>query len=327
MSNPENEGRPGPFARVAEEHAHVVLFEKVLAPTVPLGLLLDRRDEGAANSDVHGETSTANATVTVSLTDPSEYTDVRVATTGHEMWKIVPVGRLGWSHRCEMLAILANSLPFLASSGRAVEYMAEDVEQGQSAFVLLTASITTGQNKVGQAATTAAAAATVGAVESAETQFNVFNGSLPAAPTWTVAACMSWRLGGTRESVEKRGLADKDEPAPCNEGTDEGGGSCSGPSLSTSCRELLVLAVGRRWRCRGVGASLVHRLLADSRRQGHSHVYVRSLLEAAGFYERQGFRRIESEQAEGKGGVAEFAPPSADECGMVFDLTSCLSQA
>ncbi|CAM9835503.1 unnamed protein product, partial [Laminaria digitata] len=101
--------------------------------------------------------------------------------------------------------------------------------------------------------------------------------------------------------------------------------TCSGPSPSRSCRELLVLAVGRQWRYRGVGASLVHRLLADSRRRGDSFVYVRSLLKAVAFYERHGFRRVGSEHAEGEGGVAEFDPPSDGECGMVYDLTRCLS--
>ena len=326
--NPENKSRPGPFARVAQEHAHVVLFEKVLAPAVPLGLLHDLHNGVAGTSDGHGENSIVNcpfSTAMSSSTDPSEYADIRVATTEHELWKIVPVERISWGHRCEMLAILANSLPFLASSGRAVEYMTEEVEQRQAAFVLLAASLTAGKKEVGQAAEGAAATA-IGAVEPAEPQFDVLKGSLPAAPRWTVAACMSWRLGrGAHKPEQNRGRAGADDPVPSKEGTGWGGRGGGGPSASMSCRELLVLAVGRRWRYRGVGASLVHRLLADSRRQGHSFVYLRSLLEAVGFYERLGFRRVESDSSEGKCCVAEFAPPSDGECGMIYDLSGCFS--
>lgn len=329
VSNPQTERRPGPFARVAQEHAHVVLFEKVLAPTVPLGLLLDLRGGVADRSDGHGKHSIANcpsSTAVSNPTDPSEYTGVRVATTEHELWKIVPVGRISWGHRCEMLTMLANSLPFLASSGRAVEYMTEEVEQRQAAFVLLAASLTTGKNEVGQAAEGAAAATTRGAVEPREPQFDVLNGSLPAAPTWTVAACMSWRLGrGAREPEQNEEWASADDPMPSKERTGRGERGSSGPSASTSCRELLILAVGRRWRYRGVGASLVHHLLADSRRKGHSFVYVRSVLEAVGFYERLGFRRVESDSSEGKLCVAEFAPPTDGECGMVYDISRCFS--
>ena len=331
----KKEKRQGPFARVPQEHAHVVLFEKVIAPTVPLELLLDRRDEGAAKSDGQGETSTAtfpSATVIASPTDLGEYKNVSAATAGREMWKIVPVGAMAWSHHCEMLAILANSLPFLASSGRAVEYMADDIEQGQEAFALLTAPHTASVRAEGhklvqgvEAAAGAAAGMVAGAVEPDEAQSDVLIGSLPVAPVWTVAACMSWRRGrNTSEFAQNGRQAGADEPVSSDEGTNGGKDNCSGPSSCEPCQELLVLAVGRRWRYRGVGASLIHRLLAESRRKGNSFVYVRSLLEAVSFYERRGFRRVRREHIEGKG---ELLPPSNGEYLMVYDLARCFSHA
>ncbi|CAN0555484.1 unnamed protein product, partial [Ectocarpus sp. 8 AP-2014] len=57
--------------------------------------------------------------------------------------------------------------------------------------------------------------------------------------------------------------------------------------------ELLVLAVGSRWRYRGLGAALVARVLADAREVGDSHVHVRALSESVGFYERHGFRAVD----------------------------------
>lgn len=292
----QRDPRPGPFARVPVDHADSVLFEKVLVPGVPLELLLDQRQEEpvARPEDVAAPHVIALSATTTEVT-ALEYPAAALALA--HLWQLVPVGRGSWGHHREMLTILANSLPGLASSGRATRCMTDDAEQGQAAFLLLNSPVTANgaeterQEGVTEPATAAAKDATRQPEATGDSaSANDYLGSLASSPwKWAVVACMSWcrRANGednwsrpvkpVASAGERRGGERREDVAP----------------LATSGRELLVLAVDRRWRYRGLGAALVAKFLAESQQDGESHVFVRSLPESVGFYERYGFQTIE----------------------------------
>ncbi len=297
--HPTNLG-PGsaPFARVSAEHAHAVLFEKVLAPGVPVELLLHRSRREAGD-----RTASSGAS-----------NDSGVAFAAGELWRFVRVGQGSPVHERQMLAILANSLPALSFSGRATRYMTDDVGQGREAFLLLSA----------RAMATGTGASEGFTRQPAEPDEALADDLVPSPSGWTVAACMSWRrhtandsddddrLGATKPEREQGLQAAAGEGRVANEGT------VVRPSAG---RELLVLAVGRRWRYRGLGAALVARLLRDSARHGASHVLVRSLPESVGFYERQGFRAESVHTGDTGGGHGAAAVPTPDgECLLIHDL-------
>lgn len=308
--------RSAPFARVPVEHANVVLFEKILAPSVPLELLLHRSRQGTERR----------------TTPSAALSDCGITSAAGELWQLVRVEEGSPGHQHEMLAILANSLPVLASSGRATRYMADDVDQGREAVLLLsTGAPVIGTGTSGETSVVAPAVAT--AEESTgqpdEPDEAHANPSESLSSRWTVAACMSWcrHTSVSDDSLGEGRLLDTEAG-----GRDAGEGRAKDESMAelpSAWRELLVLAVGRRWRYRGLGAALVARLLRDSAQDGESHVHVRSLPESVGFYERQGFRTIE-EGVRGTGGehgVAAPVPNRDGECLLVHDLvhgTSCL---
>lgn len=310
--------RPGPFARVAAEHADAVLFEKVIVPGVPLELLLGRRPQGAATLPNDAATLHVNApSATTTTGEIAALQSPVAALAAGLLWQLVRVGRGSWGHHREMLAILANSLPGLASSGRATRYMADDVEQGQAAFLLLSSPVTANgagmeREEAVEESATASAEEAMRQPETAGSNASTDEGhldSLASSPSkWTVAACMSWRhrANGEHESLgPKRPVV-----VGAGERSDSERREDVAP-LPSSWRELLVLAVGRRWRSRGLGAALVARFLADSREVGGSHVFVRSLPKSMSFYERHGFRLIEDVGGTGK---------QDGECILVHDL-------
>ena len=279
-----------PFARVAAEHANAVLFEKVLAPGVRRELLLHRS---------HQETLERT-------TSPAALCDSGVASAAGELWQFIRVGQGSPGHQREMLAILANSLPGLSLSGRATRYMADDVEQGQEAFLLLNARATATGTEVSEESTQQHA-------EADEAEVNNL--------VWAVAACMSWRrhTSGGDDSLGK--ADDPEAEVGTRTAAGEGRRKYEGVAvLPSAWRELLVLAVGRRWRYRGLGSALVARLLRDSAQDGESRVHVRSLPESAGFYERQGFRTAEGVGDGGGNNGAAPVPTLDGECLLVHDL-------
>ncbi|CAM9432386.1 unnamed protein product [Ectocarpus sp. 8 AP-2014] len=325
----ERSTQPGPFARVAEEHADVTLFEKVLAPGVPPGLLLGCRPQqagiipkhSAASLTVDSNTATDNASGTPRIH--------AVAFAAGERWQLVEAGRGTGQHYSEMLALLARSLPGLASSGRATRYMIQDEETGQAAFLLLTAPATVCGSGTAEEATVVASSTKTALEEPGQVDAPDGAACADEDPAWTVAACMSWRRytnprGGNnlQEPVERgsgdvvsiEGRSERDEPP-------------AGSVTPAPSRELLVLAVGSRWRYRGLGAALVARVLADAREVGDSHVHVRALLESVGFYERHGFRAVDHGGCFRAGkDLEEPVRVSDGECLLVHDLGQVLDR-
>lgn len=317
MYQAQSGSRPGPFARVPVEHANAVLFEKVLALGVPLDLLLDQRQqesvaqpEDAAASHGNGHSVTTTAGEGAALKPP-----IASLAVGN-FWQLVSVGRGSRGHHREMLEILVNSLPDLASSGRATRYMTDDVQQGQAAFLLLNcpAGVSGGIGSQREEPVTEPATSTVAekATRQPEAASNSASAdghldSLTSSPSkWSVVACVSWRR---RVNAEEHNLIYPVVGAGKKSGGERTEDVALPPSLS---RELLVLAVDRRWRCRGLGAALVAKFLADCREDGESHVFVRSLLASVEFYQRQGFRTMEG--VRGSGG-------QDGECLLVHDRT------
>ena len=49
------------------------------------------------------------------------------------------------------------------------------------------------------------------------------------------------------------------------------------------------MAVVKEWRRRGIGAEILHALIAEARKRGHVEVVVSAQLQAAEFYREQGF--------------------------------------
>lgn len=324
----ERRTQPGPFAHVAEEHADVILFEKVLAPGVPPGMLLGCRPQEAGISPKHSVASVTGHSNTATA-DESDLPLVHaVALAAGERWQFVQAGRGTSQQYCEMLALLARSLPALASSGRATRYMTEDAEKGQSAFLLLTAPATacgsgTAEEATGVASSTKTALREPGQVDAPDSAARADEDLV-----WTVAACISWR----RYTNSSGGNNLQDPARPVEMGAGEvvsiEGRSVSeeppaGSVTPAPWRELLVLAVGSRWRYRGLGAALVACVLAEARDVGDSHVHVRALPESVGFYERHGFRAVNDEgcfRAEGGLEGPVRAVNSDGECLLVHDL-------
>lgn len=288
-----------PFARVPAGHAYAVLFEKVLAPCVTPGLLLHQN---------HQEKET-RTTCSAALSGSG------VAFAAGGLWRLVRVGQGSPEHQREMFAILANSLPALSFSGCATRYMADDTEQGQEAFLLLSARVTAAGTRASEETPTTAPPV------ADEPNEDHSNDVVPSLSRWTVAACMSWRhhASGSDDSLE---AAKPDMEAVDKAAAGEARRPDEGVMvLPYAWRELLVLAVGRRWRYRGLGAALVARLLRDSAHDGESHVYVRSLPESVGFYERQGFRPAQGVEDTGREQGGASPVPSRDaECLLVHDL-------
>lgn len=199
---------------------------------------------------------------------------METASAGH--WKMIPFQETAWNHRSEALAILADALPYLANSGLAVEYMEGDVE-GRKAFVLLTA---TGTPNSGIAH---------------PRNEPRFSPTPHGSTTWSVVGCLSWRRG-VSSVLHERGTSinTTSTTLPFSEGNKNGDNSCG--SVSLPCREILVLAIDRRWRYRSVGTAILRWILADSRRQRDRRVYVRSVTESVGFYERSGFHVVDSDE-------------------------------
>ncbi|CAM9542294.1 unnamed protein product [Ectocarpus sp. 4 AP-2014] len=319
----ERSAQPGPFARVAEEHADVILFEKVLAPGVPPGMLLGCRpqqagiipEHSAASLTVHSNTATNDASGTPRIH--------AVAFAAGERWQLVQAGRGTGQHYSEMLALLARSLPGLASSGRATRYMIEDEEKGQAAFLLLTAPATACGSGTAEEATVVASSTKTALEEPGQVDASYGAAYADEDPAWTVAACMSWRRhtnpsgGNDLQGPVERGSGD----VVSSEGRSESEEPPAGRVTPAPSRELLVLAVGSRWRYRGLGSALVARILAEAREVGDSHVHVRALSESVGFYERHGFRAVDHEGCFRAGKDLEGPVRVSDgECLLVHDL-------
>lgn len=321
----------GPFARVAKEHANVVLFEKILVPCVPSGLLLNRQQEKLLRSPKLTESSATICPIeisnTVNTTEPAGAAATS-ADAKREIWKLLPVGKISWENHQQMLALLANALPDLASSGRATAYMTEDDERGQAAFVLLVASVASKDGGHMESALgkgergVAAPRGTDTATDMAASDLSVNSGPSHLSPAlrWTVAGCMSLlRVGNPADSPEAAERYGTAEAIAMSRGIGKERGSDNGVRPLAPYRELLVLAVGRRWRYRHLGTALIAWLITESRQHGDSHVFVRSLPESVGFYERHGFRRAD-EGGENTSDAAAGLPFAGKEVFMVHDL-------
>ncbi|CAM9956504.1 unnamed protein product [Ectocarpus sp. 6 AP-2014] len=276
----------------------------------------------AASLTAHSDTATDDGSDTPRIH--------AVAFAAGERWQLVQAGRGTGQHYSEMLALLARSLPGLASSGRATRYMIEDEEKGQAAFLLLTAPATACGSGTPEEATAVVSSSTKTAPEEPG-QVDAPDGAACAEedPAWTVAACMSWR-----RYTNPRGGDNLQEPLERGAGdvvsTERRIESEEPPARSVmpaTSRELLVLAVGSRWRYRGLGAALVARVLAEAREVGDSHVHVRALSESVGFYERHGFRAVDDEGCFRAGKDLEGSVRGSDgECLLVHDLGQVLDR-
>ena len=290
-------GRQGPFASVSIYHNDVVVFDKCLAPKVPLNLLLvENRKSTKRETSTGAITSTARKKCHNPVFAVLGKTNGSVAVTGKEIWKLVTVEETNGEQHSDMLALLASSLPNLAASGLAMRYMANDNNRQQTAVVLLTAQTVGGEG---------ASAADFAAVADNDSRgISLHPGPVPTL-RWTVAACMSWRCHNSALALAGKGTVDRASvTTEVRDGRGNNGATGSPPpSLG---RELLLLAVGRRWRYRGVGSALVQRLLADSRRDGETRVFVRSRLESVPFYERHEFCVVgEGVDAKNGGNITE----------------------
>ncbi|CAB1116507.1 unnamed protein product [Ectocarpus sp. CCAP 1310/34] len=214
----EHSARPEPFARVAGEHADVILFEKVLAPGVPPGMLLGCRpqqagtipEHSAASLTVHSNTATHDASGTPRIH--------AVAFAAGERWQLVQAGRGTGKHYSEMLA----------------------------AFLLLTAPATVcGSGTAG--GVTVVASSTKSALEEPG-HVDASDGAAYAVedPAWTIAACMSWRRytnprgGNNLQGPVERGSGD----VVSIEGRSESEEAPAGRVTPASSRELLACEVG-----------------------------------------------------------------------------------
>lgn len=277
-----------PFARVAEEHNSVVLFEKVLVPRVPPDLFLGR------------------ALAAPPAVSPAHVVRVASRVGG---WKLVPLHETAWDHRSAALAILADALPALGASGHAVQYMTTDGTEDREAFVILTAKTVLAEPVVGKEA----AGGTASSGISHPTKERCCPASISCSgPTWSVVGCVSWRRGGVPS------ISPDETP---NVNITRQASACREDSVSSSValpwREILVLALDQRWRYRGVGTSIVRRIIADSIRQGDRRLYVRSLAESVAFYERLGFHE---QNAEGRWPAHQEIIPADEECLLVYEV-------
>ncbi|CAN0180812.1 unnamed protein product [Scytosiphon promiscuus] len=314
--------QPGPFASVGKEHTDVVLFEKILVPSLPQDLLLHKGRQEVATSVESSMTVPAEAPCAAATkNDDHTSQNAGVVVALGECWQLVRVGHESWEHHCQMLTVLADSLPSLAATGKATRFMSDDKEQGQAAFLLLTApAAAVGPEQVDAAVAAAARAETVSRVEAADSSSSKHRGSVASSPSiWTVAACVSCRRQNTGSPGTATPLAV--EARNEVEESDRKQRKVSSTQSPKAWRELLVLAVGRRWRYRGLGTALVAWLISTSRDDGDSLLYVRSLTESVGFYERHGFRTVDDgDDAGGGNGVVFLAPPLEGECLLVHDL-------